>query len=156
MNPLSLRRSLVLTVLGLALAGVAQAAPMETTPAQNAQVDDFALGKKAIDSKDWALAVSSFSKVVAQDPKNADAFNYLGFSSRWLGRYEDAFAAYSKALTLDPNHKGALAYSGIAYLKTDQKAKAEGQLAKLQAGCASCDETKQLAKAIADFKSAAN
>ena len=155
MNPLSLRNSLVLSLLSLALAGFVQAAPFESTPVENEQVDDFAAGKKAIDSKNWALAVSSFSKVVALNPKNADAYNYLGFASRWMGRHDDAFAAYGKALALDPKHKGALQYSGIAYLKTDQKAKAEGQLAKLQASCAHCDETKQLAKAIADYKPAA-
>jgi len=152
MSLLSIRTLIVLPMLSLALAGATQAAPAEVTPVQNAQLDDFAAGKKAIDAKNWSLAVSSFNKVVAQDPKNADAFNYLGFSNRWMGRYDDAFAAYGKALALDPTHKGALNYSGIAYLKTDQKAKAEGQLAKLQASCANCDETRQLAKAIADYK----
>ena len=62
----------------------------------------------AIDAKNWELAVDSFNKVVAQDPKNADAYNYLGYSNRWLGRYDAAFAAYDRALALDPNHKGAL------------------------------------------------
>ncbi len=148
------RNTIALPLLTLALLGAAHAAPSESTPVQNAQLDDFAAGKKAIDAKNWSQAVSSFSKVVAADPKNADAYNYLGFANRWLGHYDDAFAAYGKALALDPNHKGALNYSGIAYLKTDQKAKAEAQLAKLQASCANCDETKQLAKAIADYKPA--
>ncbi len=150
----SIRHFVALPLLSLALLVAAHAAPSESTPVQNAQLDDFAAGKKAIDAKNWSQAVSSFSKVVAQDPKNADAYNYLGFANRWLGHYDDAFAAYGKALALDPNHKGALNYSGIAYLKTDQKAKAEAQLAKLQASCANCDETKQLAKAIADYKPA--
>ncbi len=148
----SIRTLILLPVFSLALAGTAMAAPAEAAPVQNAQIDDFVVGKKAMDAKNWELAVSSFNKVVAKDPKNADAYNYLGFSSRWLGRYDAAFAAYDKALALDPTHKGALNYSGIAYLKSDQKAKAETQLAKLQASCSSCDETKQLAKAIADYK----
>ena len=152
MSPFSVRNLFLLPVLSIALAGTALAAPAEAAPVQNARVDDFVLGKKAIESKNWELAVSSFNKVVSQDPKNADAYNYLGFSSRWLGRYDAAFAAYDKALALDPSHKGALNYSGIAYLKTDQKAKAEAQLAKLQTTCATCEETKQLAKAIADYK----
>jgi Flp pilus assembly protein TadD len=155
MSANSIRSLFLLPVLGLAMAGAAMAAPSETAPVQNAQVNDFIAGKKAIDARNWELAVSSFDKVVAQDPKNADAYNYLGFSNRWLGRYDAAFAAYDKALALDPNHKGALNYSGIAYLKTDQKAKAEVQLTKLQASCSTCDETKLLAKAIADYKPAA-
>lgn len=155
MSSYSIRNLFLAPLLSLAMAGAALAAPAEAAPVHNAQVDAFVAGKKAIDAKNWELAVASFDTVVAQDPKNADAYNYLGYSNRWLGRYEAAFAAYGKALALDPTHKGALNYSGIAYLKTDQKAKAEVQLAKLQASCANCDETKQLAKAIADYKPAA-
>jgi Flp pilus assembly protein TadD len=154
MSSTSIRHLFIAPVLSIVLAGAALAAPAEATPVQNAQVDNFVAGKQAIDAKNWELAVASFDKVVAQDPKNADAYNYLGFSNRWLGRYDAAFAAYDKALALDPAHKGALNYSGISYLKTGQKAKADAQLAKLQTSCANCDETKQLAKAIADYKPA--
>ena len=152
MNAFSIRHFIALPVLGLALAGAALAADIQTTPVQNVQLDDFAAGKKAMEAKNWAQAVSSFSKVVAQNPKNADAYNYLGYSSRWLGKYDEAFAAYGKALALDPQHKGALQYSGIAYLKTGQKPQAEAQLARLQAICASCEETSELAKAVAAAK----
>jgi Flp pilus assembly protein TadD len=128
------------------------AADVQTTPEVNASSDDFAIGKKAIDSKNWQQAVDSFSKVVKEDPKNADAYNYLGYANRWLGRLPAAFAAYDKALALNPKHKGALEYSGIAYLKSGQKAKAEQQLAKLQSICATCEETKDLAKAMSEAK----
>ncbi|MDI1268660.1 MAG: tetratricopeptide repeat protein [Polaromonas sp.] len=148
MTTLTLRQYIALPILGLALAGAALAADFQATPVENARLDDFAAGKKAMEAKKWAEAASSFSKVVAQNPKNADAWNYLGYSNRWLGKYDEAFAAYNKALTLDPKHRGALEYSGIAYLKTGQKAQAEAQLAKLQAICGSCEETTDLAKAI--------
>ncbi len=149
MNALSIRNFLALSVLALGLAGAATAADTQTTPAQNAQSDDFSAGKQAIDAKNWSEAASRFSKVVAKDPKNADAYNYLGYSSRWMGKYDEAFAAYGKALALDPNHKGALSYSGIAYVKTGQRAQAEAQLAKLQTICSGCAETSELAKAMA-------
>jgi Flp pilus assembly protein TadD len=152
MNALTLRQFIALPILGLALSGAALAADIQTTPVENARLDDFAVGKKAMESKKWAEAVSSFSKVVAQNPKNADAYNYLGYSNRWLGKYDEAFAAYDKALALDPKHRGALEYSGIAYLKTGKKAQAEAQLAKLQTICSSCEETTDLAKAIAAAK----
>ena len=93
--------------------------------------------------------------MVADNPKNADGYNLLGYSSRWLGKYDEAFAAYDKALALDPKHKGALEYSGVAYLKVNQKEKAEAQLARLKAICTSCEETTDLAKAIAAYKPAA-
>ncbi|MDI1341408.1 tetratricopeptide repeat protein [Polaromonas sp.] len=149
MNTLTLRQFIALPILGFVVAGAALAADFQATPVENARLDDFAAGKKAMDAKKWAEAASSFSKVVAQNPKNADAYNYLGYSNRWLGKYDEAFAAYNNALTLDPKHRGALEYSGIAYLKTGQKAQAEAQLARLQAICASCEETADLAKAIA-------
>lgn len=152
MTTTTLRRFIALPILGLALAGAALAADFQSTPVENARVDDFAAGKKAMDAKKWAEAVSSFNKVVAQNPKNADAWNYIGYSSRWMGKYDEAFAAYNKALTLDPKHRGALEYSGIAYIKTGQKAQAEAQLARLQAICGSCEETTDLAKALAAAK----
>lgn len=155
MTTFSLRNFIALPLVALALAGAALAADIQTTPVQNAQIDDFAVGKKAIDAKNWSEAVSSFNKVVSKNPKNADAYNYLGYSNRWLGRYDEAFAAYDRALALDPKHKGALEYSGVAYLKTHQKAKADAQLVKLQAICAGCEETRDLAKAVAEYNPAA-
>jgi Flp pilus assembly protein TadD len=152
---LTLRRLIALPALALALAGAALAADYESTPAKNVQIDDFTAGKKALDAKNWAQAVSSFTQVVAKNPGNADAYNYLGYASRWMGNYDAAFAAYDKALALDPAHKGALSYSGIAYIKTNQTAQAEAQLAKLQALCASCEETSALAQALAAQTSAA-
>lgn len=143
------------TLLSLALTvnfSVAHAADTPSTTVENVKTDEFAVGKKAIDSKNWALAIDSFKKVVADNPKNADAYNLLGFSHRALGKFDDAFAAYDKALAIDPKHKGALEYSGMGYLKTNQKAKAEAQLAKLKVVCATCTETTSLAKAVADYK----
>jgi Flp pilus assembly protein TadD len=149
MHTISSRNFFSLSILTLALTGAAMAADTQSTPVQNAQSDDFAAGKQALAAKNWSHAAGHFSKVVAKDPKNADAFNYLGYSSRWMGKYDEAFAAYGKALALDPNHKGALSYSGIAYLKTGQRAQAEAQLARLQTICTGCSETNELAKAIA-------
>ncbi len=152
MNKIALKILLALPLFGMAMGGPVLAA--DTSPAliENTKPDDYATGQKALAAKNWALAASSFKKAVADNPKNADAYNLLGYSSRWLGKYDEAFAAYDKALILDPKHKGALEYSGVAYLKVNQKAKAEAQLAKLKTICASCEETTDLAKAIAAYK----
>lgn len=146
---------LALPLFGLALPSALLAADTSPAPMESAKADDFAIGKKAIAAKNWKLAADSFKKVVADNPKDADGYNLLGYSSRWLGKYDEAFAAYDKALALDPKHKGALEYSGVAYLKVNQKEKAQAQLAKLQAICTSCEETTDLAKAIAAYKPAA-
>jgi Flp pilus assembly protein TadD len=150
----NLRLLIALPLLSLSLvwATAAHAADTPTTPEENAKADDYAIGKKAVAAKNWTLAASSFKKVVADNPKSADGYNMLGYSNRWLGKYDEAFAAYDKALALDPKHKGALEYSGIAYLKTKQKDNADAQLAKLKAICATCEETTDLAKAIAAYK----
>ena len=155
MNTSTFKSLIALPLLSLALtANVAHvlAADTSTTPEENVKIDDYAAGQKALKAKNWAVAAASFKKVVADNPKNADGYNLLGYSSRWLGKYDEAFAAYDKALALDPKHKGALEYSGVAYLKVNQKAKAEAQLAKLKTICATCEETTDLAKAIAAYK----
>ena len=139
-------------LIAACLTSQAQAADTSPEPVASQTPDDFAVGKKAIAAKNWTLAADSFKKVVASNPKSADGYNLLGYSSRWLGKYDEAFAAYDKALALDPKHKGALEYSGVAYLKVKQKAKAEAQLVKLKAICATCEETTDLAKAIATYK----
>ena len=142
----------LVAAMSIFAAGQPLAADTPSVTEQVVAVDDMAAGRKALQSKNWALAASSFKKIVAENPKNADAYNLLGYSSRWLGKYDEAFAAYDKALALDPKHKGALEYSGIAYLKVNQKGKAEAQLAKLKTICATCEETTDLAKAIAAYK----
>lgn len=142
-------------LLAVAAGTTCLAAGVETTPVQNARVDDFTAGKSALEARQWRLASEHFGKVVAQDARNADAWNLLGYSLRWQERYDEAFAAYGKALAIDPNHKGALHYSGIGYLKVGRQAAAEEQLARLQKICAGCTETSQLAKAVADAKVAA-
>lgn len=115
---------------------------------------DFAAGRKAIEAENWPAAVAAMQKAVAATPGNADAHNWLGFAHRKLGQFEAAFAAYGEALRLDPRHLGAHEYIGEAYLMTRQLAKAEGHLAELEKLCKPlpCEEHKQLARAIADFK----
>ena len=78
----------------------------------------------------------------------------LGYASRWAGKYPDAFAAYARALAIDPFDRGAHSYLGVAYVKTNDLVKALAQLAKLESLCGNkdCEEYKALDKAIADYK----
>lgn len=89
-----------------------------------------------------------------QDPKSADAWNMLGYSSRWAGKYPEAFGAYARALALEPAHRGAKSYLGVAYVRTNNLGKARAQLAKLESICGNkdCDEYKLLDKAITEYK----
>jgi Flp pilus assembly protein TadD len=144
---------LIAVLLALSLpAPFAVAAETESMPRVNAGNADYKAGKQAVERKDWAAAVASFRKVVAAEPNNADGYNMLGFSLRWMGKMDEAFAAYDRALSIDPKHRGALEYSGVAYLKAGQPAKAEEQLARLEKiGAKSSEEYRDLARAIADY-----
>ena len=146
------KKILMTALLTICASGIALSADTSSTTLDVQTVDNMAAGRQAVQDKNWTQAVASFKKAVAENPKNADAHNMLGYSHRALGKFDDAFAAYDKALAIDPKHKGALEYSGMGYLKTNQKAKAEAQLAKLKVICASCSETTSLTKAVADYK----
>ncbi len=121
--------------------------------AQPALERNYAQGVKAVDKKDWNLAVFHLYKAVAADPTNADAQNWLGYSYRKLKDLDSAFAAYGEALSIDPKHKGAHEYIGEAYLMTGNLAKAEEHLAALAELCPKgCEEREDLAEMVAEFK----
>jgi Flp pilus assembly protein TadD len=136
------------------VASVAIAADTETRPIAASATADYNAGKTAVDSKQWRVAVEHFTRATTLDPQSADAWNMLGYSSRWAGKYPEAFAAYDKALKLEPEHRGAHSYLGVAYVRTNDLAKARTQLAKVESICGNkdCDEYKLLDKAIAEHK----
>jgi predicted Zn-dependent protease len=106
-----------------------------------------------IKSKDFAGALPLLTSVVKQEPGNADAWNYIGFSDRMLGRYPESLVAYQKALAIDPNHLGANEYLGELYVQTGETDKARRQLARLDQLCGSgCDQYKELASVISSGK----
>ena len=153
MNTQHLTRAAALS-FAMALLSTALAADTESTPAKDAASADYVAGKQAVEQKQWTLAAESFKRATLQDPKNADAWNMLGYSSRWAGKYPEAFDAYAKALALDPKHRGANSYLGVAYVRTDDLVKARAQLAKVESICGNkdCDEYKLLDTAIAEYK----
>ena len=92
-------------------------------------------------------------KSIENAPKNADAYNMLGYSNRKLGNNEEAFIYYNKALKLDPSHKGIHEYMGRLYLNLGQPEKAKIHLGKLDSICFfGCDEYTTLKKAIEDYE----
>jgi len=61
--------------------------------------------------------------------------------------------AYKQTLTLDPKHRGAHEYIGIAYVQMGQLDKARERLVSLYTICTfSCEEYRDLKKAIAEAK----
>ena len=120
--------------------------------ASQADRRDLERGRQAIEAEDWERAASFLERAARSDTGNADVFNLLAYSYRHLGRLDDAFANYGRALALDPRHLGAHEYIGEAYLLVGDLAKAEEHLATLTGICGACEETEELAEAIARFK----
>lgn len=106
-----------------------------------------------INAKDFAGALTLLTNVVKADPKDADAWNYIGFSDRMLGRFPESLVAYQKALAINPDHIGANEYLGELYVRTGETDKARRQLAKLDQLCGrNCDQYKELASVISSGK----
>jgi tetratricopeptide (TPR) repeat protein len=70
--------------------------------------------------KYYQEALTKFIDVVGLDPKMYQAWNYLGFTNRKLGHYDDSLSSYAKALELNPNYPEAIEYRGEAYLGLNQ------------------------------------
>jgi len=113
----------------------------------------YAKAVKEIKKGDYDDAIELLEKVVDEQPKNADAYNLLGYSYRKLGAFDPARKHYARALQLEPNHKGALEYLGELHLQTGDLKGAEALLARLAAACpGGCEERQDLTEKIAEFK----
>ena len=110
--------------------------------------------EKLINKKQYSDAIVKLNDALVTDNKNADIYNYLGFSHRKLGKMEDAAFFYNKALNINPKHKGALEYQGEMFLTLNQIGKAEENLKKLDKICfLGCSEFDKLKKSIMDKRS---
>ena len=106
--------------------------------AQAAATESTDAGKKAKAAKEahdlYGQALGKFKDAVGQDNTLHEAWNYVGYSSRKLGNYDDALAAYERALTLKPGYPDALEYRGEAYLGLSRIPDAQQAYLDLYAG----------------------
>lgn len=128
--------------------------PTPSSKKEEQRETDFQKAEYMIKAEQYAEAIPLLQKVVADNPRDADAWNYLGFASRKLGKKQEALGYYEKALKLDPKHKGANEYLGELYLMMNDLPKAEAQLATLKSLCgnSNCEEVEDLEADIADYK----
>ena len=104
--------------------------------AANAKPDDqeylrFLLGSIYEHQKRYDLAEEQFKKVLASDPLNASAANYLGYMLADRGvRLDESVKYIQSALRLDPNNGAYLDSLGWAYYKMDRCDLAEPHLEK--------------------------
>jgi Flp pilus assembly protein TadD len=116
---------------------------------------DYTRGVAAIEAKDWKTAIRLLSSAALRDTRNVEIQNYLGFAYRNTAELSLAFKHYSRALQLNPRHRGAHEYVGEAYLMIGNLAKAEEHLELLRKIClVPCSETGQLEARIAAYRKA--
>ncbi len=109
--------------------------------------------RRAIEVKKYRQAIPLLRQVVEAEPRNADAFNYLGYSHRQLGELKPALGYYRKALDIDPWHKGANEYLGELYLRMGDLGRAQERLVALAGICdAGCEEYAELKQKVEAFK----
>lgn len=134
-------------LFGLSIAQLAWAAGADSPSAPG---EDPALlrARELVTRKDWPAAAEALAAFTRANPGNADGYNLLGYSYRHLKRYDESLAAYNKALTLDPKHRGAHEYIGEAYIQLGRLDKAKEHLDTLDKLCFfSCEEYRDLKKA---------
>ncbi len=143
----------IATVLSLGLVSAAMAAGSTSTSTETS-ASNYERGVEAIESTKFKKAKKLFKKAVKDNPENADAWNYLGFSNRKLEKFDQALDAYQKALAINPDHLGANEYLGELFLQTGELEKARERLKKLNDICTSgCEELDDLKASVLAYES---
>ena len=73
----------------------------------------------------YAEAFSKLEKAYKSDKKNPDILNYMGFTTRKVGNFDQAEKFYLEGLKIKPNHNGINEYLGELYVQTNQIDKAK-------------------------------
>tara|TARA_B100000524_G_scaffold261587_1_gene142460 strand:- start:7 stop:498 length:492 start_codon:yes stop_codon:yes gene_type:complete len=83
-------------------------------------------------------------------PNKADTLNYLGFTTRKLGDFENGEKYYLQGLAIEPDHVGINEYLGELYVATNRHNLAVERLEILES--CNCQEYNQLKAVIAGEK----
>ena len=103
-------------------------------------------GKLEKAKKRYAKAQKLLLKSNLDKPNQPDTLNYLGFTTRKLGDYENGEKYYLLGLEIDPNHIGINEYLGELYVATNRLALAKERLKVLE-NC-NCEEYTELKEII--------
>jgi tetratricopeptide (TPR) repeat protein len=109
-------------------ASINKALELSTKP-DDKEYTEFVAGSIYERQKKYDLAEEEFRKVIAANPKNAQALNYLGYMLADRGtRLEDALGYIRRALALDPQNGAYLDSLGWAYYRMGNYEMAEQNL----------------------------
>ena len=107
------------------------------------------LESKGKNDKALKLYNSAYGKLLEAnkiESRNPDILNYLGFTLRKAGKYEQAEKYYLQGLEIKPDHNGINEYLGELYVQTQRMDLAKERLAVLK-DC-NCEEYKELEEII--------
>ena len=107
-------------------------------------------GKLDKAKKRYEKAQKLLLKSNKEKPNQPDTLNYLGFTTRKLGDYENGEKYYLMGLKIDPNHTGINEYLGELYVTTNRLALAKERLKVLES--CNCEEYDQLRDIIDGVK----
>lgn len=103
-------------------------------------------GKEEKATKNYKKAQKLLIKSNTQTPNKANTLNYLGFTTRKLGDYENGEKFYLQGLEIEPNHNGINEYLGELYVVTNRLNLAKERLQVLE-NC-NCEEFNELKEVI--------
>ena len=114
----------------------------------------FIVRAKKLEKKDkvekalklYSKAYDKLLKAYDKDKENPDILNYLGFTLRKAGNFDEAEKFYLAGLEIKPDHKGINEYLGELYIKTNRIELAKERLEVLK-GC-KCEEFEELKELI--------
>jgi tetratricopeptide (TPR) repeat protein len=75
--------------------------------------------------QNYSKAAQKFSQAIEYQSGMYQAWNYLGYTQRKLGNYQDALTAYDRALSIKPGYAEAIEYRGHAYLGLNRLSEAK-------------------------------
>ena len=107
-------------------------------------------GKNDKAEKKYKQAQKLLLKSNDKKPNNADTLNYLGFTTRKLGDFENGERYYLQGLAIEPSHIGINEYLGELYVVTNRMDLAKERLQILK-GC-NCEEYSELKEIIEGTK----
>ena len=107
-------------------------------------------GKVEKAKKRYEKAQKLLLKSNIEKPNQADTLNYLGFTTRKLGDYENGEKYYLMGLKINPNHTGINEYLGELYIATNRMDLARERLKVLE-NC-NCEEYAELKDIIEGVK----
>ena len=107
-------------------------------------------GVGKLESGNYAEAVVIFQQAATANPKNAEAFSYIGRSYDEAGFTSRAYRYYQIALEIDPDELQALSWSGAIDVANEEPDQAREKLYRLERLCGEdCSQYQEL-KAVVD------